>query len=174
MYNTALLTIVTMLYSTYQDQFILQLEVFILCLHSPISPTLTTTHLHLWQPPIYSLYLWVLFFSFLDVKYRWDHTVFVFLCLSHFAGSLCYMLPNSVLIHTCWRRKSWFQSFRNHIATVLRSFSHCPWKGVHGGWVTLSNRKSTLLALPLLICHLDSLTISCTSTWSILGWPTCL
>ena len=39
--------------------------------------------LDLWQPPFCSLFLWVPFF-FLDSTYKWDHTVFVFLCLTYF------------------------------------------------------------------------------------------
>ena len=44
-------------------------------------------HLHLWPPPIYSLYLWLVFFFvclFLDSTYKWEHTVFVFLILAYF------------------------------------------------------------------------------------------
>ena len=57
---------------------------------SPVLPILPP-HLHLWQPCVCSLYLWVCFcfvtfvcFVFLDSTYKWDHTVFVFLSLTYF------------------------------------------------------------------------------------------
>ena len=37
------------------------------------------------QPPICSLYLWVFFhFGLFNSTYKWDHSVFVFLCLTYF------------------------------------------------------------------------------------------
>ena len=46
---------------------------------------------HLWQPSVCSLYLWLCFcfvtfahlFYFLDSTYKWNHTVFIFLCMTY-------------------------------------------------------------------------------------------
>ena len=57
-------------------------HLFFFSLHCPL----------LWQPPVCSLYQWVccylvMFvhpFCFLDSTYKWNHTVFFFLCLTYF------------------------------------------------------------------------------------------
>ena len=51
-----------------------------------LHPFFSTAPSNLWQPSTYSLYLWVwfsFFFFFSDSTYKWEHTVFAFLCLSY-------------------------------------------------------------------------------------------
>ena len=69
----------------------------------------------LWQPPVCSLFLWVLFF--LDSTYKWDHMVFVFLWLTSlsivpwkisfffFYGWIifrCIYTPHFLYLFICW------------------------------------------------------------------------
>ena len=54
-----------------------------------------------WQPASLSLYLWLCFcyvcslFCFLDSIYKWNHTVYVFLCLVYFTKH------NILQVHLC-------------------------------------------------------------------------
>ena len=70
------------------------------CLNSP-SPILLIPPTPLWQPLVFSLQLcfcFVMFvhlFYFLDSTYKWNHMVFVFLCLTYFTWH------NALQVHPC-------------------------------------------------------------------------
>lgn len=76
-WNTVLLTILTMLYITFSQDFILYLEAYTFWPSSPISPTF-----YFWEPSICSLYLWA-FFKKKNKNYftyKEDHAHCVSLC----------------------------------------------------------------------------------------------
>ena len=94
--NIVLLTMVIMLYIT--SQWCIYFLTGGLYLW-PRFPNLSTPIRCLWQPPICSLCLWTwcfcsfvsfwfdlicLFWFFLESTYKWNHMVFVFLCLIYF------------------------------------------------------------------------------------------
>ena len=78
-YNTVLLGVLTMLYITSPDLFILYMEVYLLTTFThfthPQPPPLATTNLF-----SASIILSFVFLFALDSTYKWDHMVFVFLC----------------------------------------------------------------------------------------------
>ena len=81
--NTALLTIVTILYITYPWLYFIAGSWYLLTT-SPISPTPHT-------PPLaninLSIYLWIWrFVLFLDSTYKWAHMAFVSLSLTYFTS----------------------------------------------------------------------------------------
>ena len=75
-YSTVLLTVITMLHMTSPELMYLLIVSFYLLI--------TFSHFpHLWKPPIGSLYAWIIII-FLDSMHKWDHLVFIFLCLTYF------------------------------------------------------------------------------------------
>ena len=87
LYNTALSTIVLMLYIRSSDLIHLRAESFypFILFPQPSSP---------WQP-LFTLFLGVWLLKNLDSIYKWYHTVFVFFCL---ATSLSIMPSKSIFI----------------------------------------------------------------------------
>ena len=77
-YNTVFLIIVTILYIRCPElNSSSSLKSVPLDQHLPFSSSRNP-----WKPPFYSLFPWVWLFS--DSTCQWDHTVFVFLCLTYF------------------------------------------------------------------------------------------
>ena len=119
------------------DLIILWLEV---CTFWPPSIILPT--LHLWQPPICSLYPWAWFFAggggfcfvlfclfvFLDSMYKWDDIVFVFLCLT-----FSLSITPSRIIHAVAKGKISFSFglivFLVHTYHIF--FIHSSLRGIH-------------------------------------------
>ena len=97
----------------------------LLLLTSP-SPTL-------WQPPVCFLYLWLWFcfvmfvhlFCFSDSTYKWNYTVFVFLCLTYFIS------VNALWVHPCCHKWQDFIFFMINIplygCSVLSSYPFIYW-----------------------------------------------
>ena len=114
--NTVLLTIVTMLYirSPWLIYFINGSLYLLTTPPSPISLTAPSPPCP-WQPPVYSLYLWTCsFWCFLDSTYKWDHIVFVLLCLT----SLSIMPSRS--IHVVANGKISFILWLSNIPCIYR------------------------------------------------------
>ena len=70
----------------------------------PFCPSLSLWP-HVWQALTYTLYYWVCLF-FLDSTWKWDHTTFVFLCVTdlvkHNALQSIYVITMARLISFWW------------------------------------------------------------------------
>ena len=77
--------------------------------HFPHPPTTCP-----WKPPVSSLSLWVCLVF--DSTYKWDHTVFVFLCLAYF------IYCNALKVHSCYNRIFFFL-WLNNIPFCTNAFS---------------------------------------------------
>ena len=75
-YNIVLLTVLAMLYIRSPELTLLITESLYPLPTSPHCPSPSP-----WQPPFYFMFLSLMF---LDSTYKWDHIVFVFLCLTYF------------------------------------------------------------------------------------------
>lgn len=67
----------------------------------------------IWQPPICFLFLWI--WLFLDSTYKWEHTVFIFLCLI----PLSTVFSGSVHVVAC---------HIHHLVTELWEGARVPWE----------------------------------------------
>ena len=61
---------------------------------SPSSPLVTTIFLNLWVS--FSFVMFSQLFVFLDCAYKWNHVIFVFLCLAYFTILELYPLESSM------------------------------------------------------------------------------
>ena len=102
-YNPVLLTIVIRMYQYIKSPELIHL----------ITGSLTTftPHAHTWQPPIYSLSMSSVFS---DSTCKWDHTVFVFLCLTYFLS----IMP-SRLIRVVTNGRNFFFLWLNNIPLCM-------------------------------------------------------
>ena len=128
-YNTASLTVVTMLYITFSELTYLQIGSWYI-----LTPVTCFTHSsipHLWQPPIYSWYLSFSFFFiifFKDSTSKWDNTV---MSCSIWLFSLSILPSRSILIVIDGRVSFFFVIF--HCVCVYICFLHHSFLDRHFG-----------------------------------------
>ena len=91
-----------------------------------------------WKPLVWSLHLWVLYFSvlltsllyFVDSMYKWYHTVFLFLCLTYFTKhnahhSLSMMVQMAKFHSSLWLSNSWFYIYHIFIHPSIDEYLGC-------------------------------------------------
>ena len=94
--STVLLTTITMLYITFTEliNFIIE-SLYPLTYISPFLPNSSP-----WQPPFYSLFLWIRLF--LDFTYTWDWTVFFFAWPSIMLSQSIHIVTNERISLFLW------------------------------------------------------------------------